>query len=161
MSVDEDSVLRPDGSPGIYGTIHIKPGISVLPIDDEMHVYLVQEFKYPLGRISIETVGAGIDDGESPLQAAQRELKEELGLVAAEWQEAGIVFPVTSFIDSSNHLFIARSVAVDTSRLEATEEIEPLKVPLKTALNMVMNNEISEQKSCCLILRAALIYMPA
>lgn len=155
VEVTEDQVARPDGSAGIYAVIRIKPGVSVLPIDDDNSVYLVDEFKYPLGKHSIETAAGGTDSGKTALQSAKQELREELGIVAKEWTNLGVVHPITSFIDSPNYLFMAKKLEFTKSELEVVEQIEVLKVPLVQAVEMVMDGRITEQKSCCLILKAA------
>lgn len=156
LEVIEDKVVRPDGKDGIYGTIKIKSGVSVLPVDSEQNIYLIKEFKYPLGIESIETVGAGSEENEEYLQTAKRELKEELGIDAEEWIDLGIVHPVTSFINSPNHLFLAKNIRLAERELDGVETIEPVKMSLKEAVKMVMENKITEQKSCCLILKAAI-----
>jgi len=155
IEVVEDQVIRPDGLDGIYGTIRIKSGVSVLPIDDNNNVYLINEFKYPLSKTSIETVAGGIEAGRTALQAAQSELKEEWGITAKEWIDLKVVHPITSFIDSPNYLFIARKLKFAERKLEGGEQIDALKLPLAEAAQMVMDGHITEQKSCCLILKAA------
>jgi len=155
FEVIEDKVIRPDGKEGIYGTVKIKEGVSVLPIDEKGFVYLINEFKYPLGRESIETVGAGTDEVENHLESAKRELKEELGIEAQEWIDLGVVHPVTSFLNSPNYLYLAKDLSFVKAKPDASETLEPLKVSLEEAVKMVMDGRITEQKSCVLILKAA------
>src|SRR5690349_13182721 len=82
IEVVEDGVIRPDGQPGVYGTVAMKPGVAVLPLDVDGRAYLTREFRYAVGRDSIEVAGGGIDAGESPQDAARREAREELGVEA-------------------------------------------------------------------------------
>ena len=71
----EDQVIRPDGNPGIYGVVEFKNrAIGVLPIDAEGYTYLVGQYRYTLNRYSWEIPEGGGPQGESPLEAAQREL---------------------------------------------------------------------------------------
>ena len=53
----EDRVTRPDGSPGTYTTVTLKPGVAVLPIGAHGEVHLTRQFRYALGRESVEVSG--------------------------------------------------------------------------------------------------------
>src|SRR3954447_26498114 len=77
FAVFEDDVIKPTGDDGKYATIRFNPGAAVLPIDDEENVYLTRQFRYAIGRDDLEIV-AGSIEGEGALDAAKRELKEEL-----------------------------------------------------------------------------------
>lgn len=102
ISVREDSVIRPDGKDGIFGVVEMKPGVSVLPLDDDGNVYLTQEFHYAVERETIEAISGGIDDNEDIQDAAKRELKEETGIIAREWTDLGVIDPFTSVVVSPN-----------------------------------------------------------
>ena len=89
ISVREDSVIRPDGESGIYGVVHYKnTAVGVLPVEED-HVYLVGQYRYPLGRYSWEIPEGGCPEAEEPLRAAKRELREETGLEARNWRMLG------------------------------------------------------------------------
>ena len=85
--VDRDKVIRPDGKPGTYTVVHLKPGVCVLALDDDGQVCLTEEFHYAVGRVTLEAVSGGIEPDEDPLETAKRELKEELGITAKEWRD--------------------------------------------------------------------------
>jgi ADP-ribose pyrophosphatase len=155
IAVREDRVIRPGGSEGLFGVVEMVPGSSVLAIDGEDNAYLVREYKYALGRESLEAISGGIDDGETPLAAAQRELREEAGLMATEWQELGAVDPFTTAIRCRNHLFLARGLSQTAAAPDDGEELLLVKLPFDAALQMVLAGEISHAASCILILRAA------
>lgn len=156
ITVREDQVTRPDGKPGIYGTVSQLGGISVLAMDNEGYVYLTEEFKYSIGRDSIEVVSGGIDEDESPLDAAKRELKEELGIEAEEWYDFGTMDPFTSIVNSPATLFLARKLKFSDHDREGTERIKTLKVRFDDAVRLVMENKITHGQSCVLILKSKL-----
>ena len=88
ITVFHDEVLRPDGSPGIYGVVHFEnTAVGVVAIDDQDRVALVAQHRYPLDHRSWEIPEGGAPPGESPLAGAQRELREEAGVVASDWRE--------------------------------------------------------------------------
>jgi len=155
MAVREDRVIRPGGTEGFFGVVEMVAGSSVLALDDEDRVHLVREFKYALGCDSLEVISGGIDDGETPLAAAQRELREEAGLVAAEWQEMATVDPFTTAIRCRNHLFLARGLSQTAAAPDDGEELTLVTLPFDRALAMVLAGEITHAASCVLMLRAA------
>jgi len=155
MEVREDQVIRPDGKDGIYGTISVLSGSSVLPIDEEGNVYLSQEFHYGVGQETIEVVAGGLDKDESPLDCAKRELEEEAGISATDFVDLGRIVSYTSYMDASVYLYLARNLSFkEVSRQEALN-IKLIKISLEKALMMVMNGEIFHTGSCVLILKAA------
>ncbi len=155
IEVREDQVIQPNGKPGIFGTLIIKAGVCILPLDDKGFVYLTKEFHYAVGHTTIEVVSGGIDKGENSLHAAKRELEEELGIRAEEWIDLGRIDPFTSYINSPEYLYIARKLAFIEASPEEVEIIEMLKISFDDALNMVMKSEITHGGSCALILKAA------
>ena len=85
ITVWHDEVDRPDGSPGIYGVVHFANlAAGVVAIDDEDRTVLVGQHRYTLDEWSWEIPEGGVPDGETPLEGAQRELREETGVEAAE-----------------------------------------------------------------------------
>lgn len=154
LDVCEDEVIKPDGEPGTYSTLRVKAGVSVLALDDEGFVYLAKDFRYAVGRQCTEAVAGAIDEGESHLEAAQRELREELGIKAKEWAELDTVDPMTSLIDSPSHLFLATGLTFMEKDEGSGENITTVKVKLSEAVRMVMQSDITHGSSCVLILRA-------
>ena len=155
VEVREDAVIRPDGADGNYTVINMKAGASVLPIDDAGNVYLVSEFRYGLGRESVEAAGGAVDDGEEPLTTAKRELEEELGIIAQEWVHLGFVDPFTGMFNSPADLYLARNLSFVSAQQEGTETIKALKIPFAQAAQMVLDSKITHAQSCVLILKAA------
>lgn len=71
LTVCEDQVLQPNGQAGSYATVTLKPGVAVLPIDSDGLVYLTRQFRYSLGKESIEVVSGVVEEQESPLESQQ------------------------------------------------------------------------------------------
>lgn len=155
ISVQEDQVLRPDGQPGMYATVTMKPGVAILPIDSNNIVYLARQFRYALGEESIEVVSGALEEDELPLEAAKREVEEELGIKAEEWIELGLFHIDTSIVDCPVHLFMAKQLTFTESNPEGTETIKRLKVPFDVAVQMVMDSKITHSPSCVLILKVS------
>jgi 8-oxo-dGTP pyrophosphatase MutT (NUDIX family) len=154
FEVYEDSVIQPDGEPGAYATVKMKPGVSVLPLDDEGFVYLTQQFRYAVGRESTEAASGGIDEGETPLEAGRREALEELGIEADEWIDLKAIDADTSIVFCPAHQFLARGLKFREPSREGTEEMQTIKVKFDEAVAMVLDGRITHAPSCVLILKA-------
>lgn len=151
-----DHVQLPLGSEDTYEYVEIKAGSSTLAMEENGDVWLVREWKYAIGRPSLEVVSGGIEQGEEPIDAARRELREEAGLAASEWISLGFVDPFTTMLRCPNHLFIARGLTpVEHAREEAEFHMELHRIPLSEAVRLVMAGEITHATSCSLILKAA------
>jgi len=156
LVVRKDDVIRPDGKPGTHSVVTLKPGVTVLAMDDERNVYLTEEFHYGVGRITIEAVSGGIEPDERSLETAKRELREELGIEAEEWTDLGVVDPFTASVVSPTQLYLARKLRFGDQALEGTEQIKCVKMTLAEAVEMVIESEITHGPSCVLILKTAM-----
>src|SRR5215217_4997944 len=87
LTVFHDDVIQPDGERGTYATVTLKPGVAILPVRHDGQVVLVRQFRYALGRESLEVVSGTRDSDEDAGTAARRELREEVGLTAADWED--------------------------------------------------------------------------
>ena len=154
LAVEQDDVIRPDGNPGSYVVAHLKPGVSVIALDSEGRVYLTNEFHYGVGRNTIESASGGIDEGETPLQAARRELREELGIIADSWTDLGTTDPFTANVVSPTTLFLARELTFVEPEQEGTELIEPVIVDFEEAVQKALSGEISHAPSALAILKS-------
>jgi ADP-ribose pyrophosphatase len=152
-----DQVIRPDGNPGTYCTVRLKAGVCVIAMDGDRNVFLTREFHYAVGRVTIEGVSGGIEDGETALSTAERELKEELGIVANRFTSLGVVDPFTAAILSPTELFLAEELTFGATEHEGTEIIELVKVPLETAMQWVDDGTITHAPSCVALLKLALL----
>jgi len=154
MTVREEKVIQPDGKDGICSIVEMLDGACILPLDDEGYVYLIDQFRYTLGKNSIEVPGGSVNKNEAILKTAKRELKEETGITADEWICLGKIYPTTTAIKSTSTLYLAKKLNLEKANPEGAEQIKLLKVKLEEALKMVMDDKIKHGSSCILILKA-------
>lgn len=156
ITVREDGVVRPDGQPGIYGVVVTRPATGVLALTEDGRVYLVGQYRYTLDAYSWEIIEGGGEPGESPLQAAQRELREEAGLEARDWTPLGGEIALSNcHSDERAHLFVARDLRHVGAAPEGTEDLRVKAIPFAEALAMVDYGEITDAVSVIALLRYA------
>ncbi|HEX8287687.1 MAG TPA: NUDIX hydrolase [Pyrinomonadaceae bacterium] len=153
FTVYEDKVIQPDGTDGTYATIKLPRGVGVLPIDDEGFVYMTKQFRYSAGRDTLEVVAGSVED-EKPVDAAKRELKEELGITAEELIELGKIELDNSIIKNEILIFTARGLNFGKPERESSEEMETVKIQFRDAVEKVFSGEIAHSLSCALLLKA-------
>lgn len=157
IRVREDEVTRPDGGTGIYGVTEVRqPAVFIVPVTDDGEVLLVRLFRYTTGRSSVE-VPAGGSDGQDPLVAAQRELREETGHTAASWTHVGEVFALNGVAHARAEVFVAQGlVEVGGAHLEEEGITEVLTVPWADVLELVRTGEIDDSESISCLMLAGL-----
>lgn len=150
-----DDCVGPDGRETQRAIMRLLPGVAVLPVDEEGFVRLVRQFRYAVGKESVEVVQGGVEEGEGAEEAARRELKEELGAEADELIDLGLVDAVTSQVFSPMRIFVARGLRFGEPDREGTEQLEVVKLKLAEAARMVMDGDMTQGTSCVLVLKAA------
>ena len=88
MRVRRDIVQLQDGSESFREVVDHSGGVCVLALDNERRVLLVRQFRYPHEKMLREIPAGKLELGEDPAQAARRELREETGAVAAQWDKS-------------------------------------------------------------------------
>lgn len=150
-----DEVVLPRGTHDTYEYVEIKPGASVLAMEENRDVWLVREWKYAIGRQSLEVVSGGIEADEDPGAAAVRELREEVGLTAREWIPLGFVDPFTTMLKCPNYMFLARGLEHVGHDHEEGEIMDVLRVPFEEAYGYALSGAITHATSCVTIFKAA------
>lgn len=158
IGLTEHQVLNPSGGKGIYGEIHFKNlAIGILPLDEDHNTWLVGQYRYPLNAYSWEIPEGGGPLGSDPLDSAKRELLEETGLTASDWQELQRMHLSNSVSNELAIIYIARGLSQGTAEPEETEQLEIRKLPFAEAYQMVIDGQITDSMSVAAILRAHIL----
>lgn len=158
ITVTHSEVITPSGTDGIYGLVHFhNAAVGVVAIDDEGYTWLVRQSRYPLQEFTWEIPEGGSPKGEDPLDTAKRELKEEVGLTATDWQPLMRMHLSNSVTNEEGFLFVARGITVGETALEDSEDITSIRIPLKEAIQKVLDGEITDSLSVAALLKIALL----
>ncbi len=154
----EDLVVQPDGEPGTYSYVEVDwPIVAIVPIAEDGSVYLVRQWRYPWRCNSWEIPAGHCEPNEEPFDGAQRELAEEVGLLAASWEPLGRGFSSAS-LNARYHLFLARGLSPVTREYEreGTErDLIARRLPFAEAVEAAMDGRIAHGMSVVGVLRAA------
>lgn len=158
INVTEHQVINPSGGKGIYGVVHIKNfAIGIVPMDVENNIYLVGQYRFPLNQYSWEIPEGGGALGVDPLESAKRELLEETGLIAKEWQEILRMHLSNSVTDELSIIYLAKNLEQFDAEPEETEDLMIKKIPFEEAYQMVMNGTITDSMSVAAIMKIKLM----
>lgn len=142
LQVHEDAVIGPTGKKGTYSWVKGNDGVCVVALDTKGNVYLAREYRYGIGRVSLEAVSGGIEKGQTKLSAAKCELRQEAGITAKKWTYLGVYDALSSKFSNANHLYLAEDLSFGPQELEETEQITIVPMPFKRALDLVRTGTI-------------------
>ena len=153
MQVREDHVINPGGGENQYGHVHFKNrAVAIIALDEADNTWLVGQQRYTLGEYSWELPMGGAPLNEAPLAAAKRELQEETGLSALNWEEVLRLHTSNSITDEVGLVYVATRLMMGMPNSEETEDLEVRKLPLKAAVQMVLDGEITDAISIAALL---------
>ncbi len=132
------------GKKRIYGNVRRQPSVYVFPLTNVKEIQLVSQYRFMLKKRTIEAVAGFIETGESPVEAATRELKEEGGIVAGRLRKLSVMEMAASVVGGKFHLFLAQDLTYGKQNQDDDENITMKKFPIKEAVEKVLNNEIQD-----------------
>ena len=147
LKVSRDRIRLPDGSTTHREFIRHPGAVVILPLLDDGRVLLERQFRYPLDRVFVEFPAGKIDPGEDHLACAQRELQEETGYTAADWQFICTIHNAIAYSDEHLELFLARGLTAGEARLDDGEFLETFTVTVPELLDMVKRGEVTDVKT--------------
>ncbi len=154
IRLDEHEVINPAGGRGIYGKISFKnKAIGIIPLDDKTNTWLVGQFRYTLNEYSWEIPMGGGPLNEDPLESAQRELREETGLIAEKWTRILRIHTSNSVTDEEGFVYLAQDLTQGETNFDETEKLVIRKLPAQEAFNMVMEGKITDSLSVAGLLK--------
>jgi len=150
LKARRDTVQLPNGK--VYDEYYIlsyPTWINVVAETEDGELILERQYRHGLGVVSTEICAGVVEEGETPLQAAQRELEEETNLVAEEWVKMMEMVSTPGFCDEKITLFQAKNVTVQENAKPADEDefVEILWMPLEEVMQKIQTGEIADAKT--------------
>lgn len=158
IGLTEYQVINPSGNPGIYGKVHFKNiAIGIVPLDEQLNTYLVGQYRFATQEYSWEIPEGGGSLNISPLDSAKRELLEETGLKANNWQEIQRMHLSNSVSDELCIIYMARGLTQHEAEPEETEQLIVRKMPFQEVYEMVCRGEILDSVTVGAVLKVQLM----
>ncbi len=155
-SVREDIAELPNGRTTIYGIVECGDCVGVLPFLDDRQVVMVRQYRYVFGEgHRWEMPTGGVKPGETLLEAARRELREEVGYDAANLDRVSTYYTSKSIVHEIAHLYIGRNLTQVHAVPDETEFLEIGILPFEMVLRMVLESEIRDSMTILAVLYAA------
>jgi ADP-ribose diphosphatase len=153
LSLHLDEVEEPGGVRAMREVVRQRGSVAALAVSADDRVVLVRQYRYAVDDALWELPAGRMDPGETPEQAARRELVEEVGLEAGVVEPLAVFYTTPGFCDELMHVFRATELRQVPPRPEDDERIEPRWFGLDEALTMVERGEIREGKTLVALLR--------
>ena len=153
FDVYSDEIELPNGKHSKRDWVKHNGGAAILVIDKDENVYLVEQYRYSVGRVVLEIPAGKIDKGEEPKIAAIRELEEELGFKAKDVKDLGVVLPTVGYVSEHIYLYLATDFTKTKQHLDEGEFVNIVKMPLSTLIEKIENFEIEDAKTVIAVTR--------
>lgn len=155
LHIDHVNNRLPDGQTAAREIARHVGASAVVPLDGDGNVWLVRQFRAPIGEVLLEIPAGKLDHREEDrLLAAKRELREETGLSAARWTHLTDLLTTPGFSDEKISLYLAQELTAGESHPDDDEFLNVVKVPLNELTAMIMRGEVTDGKTVCAVMMA-------
>jgi ADP-ribose pyrophosphatase len=154
--VSQEEVELPSGSVVKRDIVRHPGAVVILPITSDGKLILVRQYRHAIGKTILEFPAGTLDPKELPLDCAKRELAEEVGQQAEEWQSLGTLYPAPGFCDEKQHLYLASKLSPFRLPGDEDEIIEVQSLSIDQVESAIVSGEIEDGKSISIFTRAKL-----
>lgn len=147
LKVIKDTVRLPNGNAATREYIPHPGAVVILPVFDDGSILLERQFRYPLGRVFIEFPAGKIDAGEEPLACAKRELLEETGYTATDWQFVCKIHNAIAYSDEFLDIYLARGLKAGERKLDEEEFLDVFTATNDDLLAWINKGDVTDVKT--------------
>ena len=148
LHVRKDRVQLPNGRESLREYI-VHPGaVVILAFLPNGNLLFERQYRYPLRSVFLELPAGKIDHGEPVIDTAQRELREETGYVASQWEHLGLMHPCIGYSDERIEIFVARDLSLAGAQsLDHNEFLDVVELSPEAARQAVWDGRITDAKT--------------
>ena len=156
INVRKDEIILNDGRKVMREVIEHPGSAAIIPFISEDEIILIQQYRHAVKELIYEIPAGTLDEGETFITCAGRELEEEIGYKAGILEPLIILYPSPGILSETMHLFKATNLVKTQTNYQLDESIKDIvQVKLSDALEMVKKGEIKDAKTVCSILMCA------
>lgn len=153
----KDTVELHNGRRAIREVVEHPGGVCVAALTRKQELLMVRQFRYPYREELLELPAGKIDPGEEPLVCGRRELREETGAAAGSYTSLGRLYPSPGYFNEIIYLYLAEGLTFGEQHPDEDEFLDLVRIPLKDAVKMVMENKITDAKTQTAVLKVWLM----
>lgn len=147
VKVRVDTVALPNGEICNREIVEHPGSVAIVALTADDHLLMVRQYRYAIGRVTLELPAGTCAFGETPETTARRELREEVGCEAGKLEELGEFYVVPGYGTELIRLFLATDLSPAQAAPDADEFLEPAQISLKEAMAMIRDGRILDAKS--------------
>lgn len=147
-----DRVRKPSGVITTRDVVEHSDCVVIVPVDENSHVLLVRQFRYPVDSALLEVPAGGIEPGEDVLDCVRRELQEEIGYLPGTIEKLGGFYSIPGYGTEYLYVYLARNLRASRLVAEDTDDIEVVRVPVAQIPDLILSQELCDAKSIAALL---------
>ena len=147
LHVVRDTVRLPDGQEATREFVLHPGAVMVIGLLDDGRVVLERQYRHPMQQVMIEFPAGKLDAGEGSLACAQREMREETGYSASDWQFICTIHNAIAYSDEHLDIFLARGLVSGEQQLDPGEFLELISVSPDALMTWVREGKITDVKT--------------
>jgi ADP-ribose pyrophosphatase len=142
-----ENVTLPNGVTLDMEVIRHPGAAAIVPVMDDHTVLLLKQYRHAVGGFIWEIPAGTLDPGEDARRCAERELIEETGYAARNFEKLAEITPLPAYSDERIHLFLATGLSEASQNLDADELLFVHRIALRLAVKMIAKGEIQDAKT--------------
>lgn len=153
-----DEIALPDGTPSVREYAKHRGAVAVVALDEKENIYLVRQYRYAIGRTTVEIPAGKLEEGElNPEEAARRELSEEIGAKAGKLSFLGAYLASPAILTERIYCYLAEELSFGAPHPDEDENISVLCMPLCDAVGHIERGEWEDGKTLFAVLKTCLL----
>ena len=154
FNVRREEIRLPDGKAARLDIVDHVGAVTLVPVDDQNRVWFVRQYRHAAREILLELPAGTVEPGESPLECARREIREEIGMAAGRLELIGEYFLAPGYSSEFMHVFLAADLHPDPLEGDADEFLSTEAIPVEEVLRMAENGKIRDAKTLASLMLA-------